>query len=492
MTDDAAPDVLDSTEAGGKIVRGGALRVVGFVAGLLTSIVGIALVTRHLGTDVFGRYSAVIALVTIVQLVTDFGMTTLGLREWSQRAPGDRETFLRLLLGLRLAMTVFGVAVACAAAAALGYGQEMIVATLVAGIGVMIGVLGATLTIPMGAALRMGAVTGLDMTRQVATTVLLVSLVAADVSSIVPYAATIIPANLTVVVGALWLQRETLVLRPIFDRQGWIALIRPSLTFALATAVGSIYLYTAMVLTERVASDYESGLFAASFRVWAIVAAVPALIVTTAFPLLSRAARDDRGRLAYATQRLFEGCSVLGGAALVTCVLGAAPIIAVVGGPDFADAAPVLRLHGLALSMTFVVVTWGFSLMAIHRHRPLVLINLAAFAVSVVTVLILARSHGAVGAAWATVLGELTLATGYGVALATADGDLRPRFGRAARLVPAVLLALAAGHWSGLPAIPATLLGLVVYALLALAARAVPDEILEHLPAPLRKVVGHG
>ena len=62
-------DVLDTPEAGRRVVRGGALRVGGFVAGLSASLVGAALVTRHLGPADYGRYQTVVALVTIVQAV---------------------------------------------------------------------------------------------------------------------------------------------------------------------------------------------------------------------------------------------------------------------------------------------------------------------------------------------------------------------------------------------------------------------------------------
>lgn len=484
---DLVQDILDTPEAGRRVVRGGALRVVGFVAGVGASVVGAALVTRHLGPATYGRYQTVVALATIVQTVTDLGMTSLGLREWSQARGAERERFMQVLLGLRLAMTVAGIALATVAAVVLGYRGDMIAGTAVMGLGVMVGVLGATLTVPLGAELRMGVVTGLDVGRQVATTVLLVALVVIGTTRLVPYTAVVAPANAIVVVGSLWFLRGRLSMRPMFDLRAWMALVRPSISFALAVAVGSMYVYAALVLTQLVTSAHETGIFAASFRVYAIAAAVPGVLVTTAFPVLSRAARDDRARLAYATQRLFEGTALLGGAALVALVLGAGPIISVVAGPKFAAAATVLRLQGVALAMTFVIVTWGFSLMALHRHRVMILLNVVGLVVSMTTVLILARSHGAVGAAWGTLLGELTLATGYGFALARSAAELRPRFGRVVRLAPALAASLLVGLLVGLPAVAATAVGLVLYGALALIAGAVPDEITEHLPRPLRR-----
>ncbi|HEY4095212.1 MAG TPA: flippase [Baekduia sp.] len=481
-----AGDLLDTAEAGRRVVRGGALRVGGFVGGLGASLVGAALVTRHLGPADYGRYQTVVALVTIVQAVTDLGMSTLGLREYSQRTGEDREAFMRTLLGMRVALTSVGVILAMSVAAVLGYDSNMVIGAGLMGIGVVLAVIAGTLAIPLSADIRMGAVTGLDVGRQVALAVVFVVLVAVG-SGVLGFLGATIPVHLALVLATFALVRGAIPLRPTFDWRAWVALIRPTIVFALATAVGSLYVYTALVITSLVSTAEETGLFSASFRVYGIAAAVPGVLVTTAFPLLSRAARDDRVRLRYATQRLFEGTAVLGGAAVIACVLGAGPIIAVVAGPEFAGAADVLRVQGVALGLTFVISTWGFTLLAMHRHREMVGVNGIALVVSAVTVLILAHHHGAVGAAVGTLLGEAWLAVGYLWGISRGDPLMRPGTRRVRRVVPGLALGLAAGLLP-LPAVITTLLGLAVYGVALLLLGALPDEVREHLPAPLRRV----
>jgi O-antigen/teichoic acid export membrane protein len=479
-------DVLDTPEAGRLVVRGGALRVAGFVAGLGASLVGAALVTRHLGRADYGRFQTVIALVAIVQAVSDLGMSTLGLREYAQRTGADRDRFMRILLGMRLALTSVGVVVAMGIAWALGYDSQMIVGAGLTGIGLVLAVLYGTLSIPLAADIRMGAVTGLDVARQVGVAAVYVLLVVLG-SGVLGFLAATVPIHLALVLATLVLVRGSVPLRPLFDRREWIALVRPTITFALATAVGSLYVYAALVLTSLVSTEDETGLFGASFRVYLIVAAVPGMLVTTAFPLLSRAARDDRARLRYATQRLFEGTAALGGAALITCVLGAAPIIAVVAGPQYDGAVPVLRIQGTALAMTFVISTWGFTLLAMHRHRAMICANAVALVISAATVLLLAHTHGAKGAAFGTLLGETWLAVGYIWGIVSGDPGMRPRLGRVWRLVPAVALGLLP-WFLPIPDVVATILGLGIYGAGLLLLGALPEEIREHLPGPLAHV----
>lgn len=482
-------DVLDSSEAGRKVVRGGALRITGFVVGTVIALLGTALVTRHLGPTSFGRFQTVLALVTIVQMITDLGMSPLGIREYSQRHGGDRSRFMAVLLGLRLATTLVGIVLTVLIAVALGYDNVMVAGTALLGAGVLLSLLQGTLSIPLMTQLRIGTTTALDLLRQVGQTLGYVLLVAAGAGLVLFFVVTI-PVMAALVVATALLVRGVISLRPSFNVHEWHALIGPTLIFAVAVAANQIYVNAALVLTQLVASEQETGLFAASFRVIAVTVGVPGVLVLAAFPLLSRAAVDDRARLSYATARLFEAMAALGGLALIACVLGASPIIAVVAGSEYGGAIDVLRIQGGVLALTFVIVTWGYTLLAARRHRAVILSNVAALLVVAAGVLILAPSHGAKGAAIATVLSEASLAIGYGFAIMRIDPAMRPRLGRVSRLLLAVALAIAVGWLVPVPAVAATVIGASLYMVMLLLFRVVPDEILEHVPGPIAAMAG--
>jgi O-antigen/teichoic acid export membrane protein len=147
----------------------------------------------------------------------------------------------------------------------------------------------------------------------------------------------------------------------------------------------------------------------------------------------------------------------------------------------------VLRVQGVALGLTFVISTWGFTLLAMHRHREMIVVNGVALVISAVTVLILADRHGAVGAAYGTLFGEAWLAAGYLWGVTRGDPLMRPRTRRVRRLLPGLALGLAAVLLPG-PDVVATLVGLGLYGVCALLLGAFPDEVREHLPGPLRRI----
>src|SRR3954469_8479972 len=367
-------DILDSPEAGSVVVRGGLVRVAGFVFGVLCSLGGVVLVTRHLGTDQYGRFQTVLNLLLVVQAVTDVGMATLGVREFAQRRGDDRLRFLRVLLGLRIALTAAGTVIAVTIAAAAGYSSALVLGAVAGGLGLVLTVMQTTLAIPLTARLRIVTVTALDVGRQVGLAAVYALLVLAG-GGVLPFLAATVPVQAVLLVITASLLRGEVPLRPSVDLRAWRGLLAASLSFALAVAVGTIYQYTSQILMSFVSTAHETGLFAAAFRTYVVVAAVPGVLVSVAFPLLSRAARDDRERLGYALRKLTDAMTLIGVATAITMVLGAPAIIAVIAGPDFAGAVPALRIEGLAMLMTFGITTWGFGLMSVHEHRPMVLAN---------------------------------------------------------------------------------------------------------------------
>jgi O-antigen/teichoic acid export membrane protein len=485
VASDKIAEALDSTDAGGRIVRGGVLRFGSYVSIVGLSIISAALLTRHLGVARFGQYTTVISLVGIVASITDAGMSTVGVREFAVRNGSDRDVLMRDLLGLRVTLTTVGVVLATAFALAADYDAALLVGTVLASLGTVALVVQHTYTIPLASMLRLGTLSALDLVRQVLTVAAIVALVAVG-AGVLPLLAVTLAVNLLLVAPTAVLARNQISLRMSLNPRRWSTLLRLTVSFSLATAVGTIYIYTAQILTSLVASAHQSGLFAASFRVFIVAGAVPGLLVSSTLPLLARAARDDRERLAYALQRIFEVSLILGVAAALGTLAGARFIIHVVAGPKYAAAGGVLRIQGLALIASFLLAGWSFALLSLKHYGRLLVANAVAFAVSCSLTLVLAGAHGARGAALATVCGEATIAVGSLLALLHGHPELRPRL----TILPKVMLAAAPGVAlalaSGLPSIVCALLAVAIYGLLIAVTRAAPREIIDIIPSTLR------
>jgi len=484
MADDRGPvasdDILDLPAAGPTVIRGGVLRVLGYGAGVAMSVASAVVLLRYLSVADFGRYTQAIALVTIVAGLTDAGMTSIGVREYSVREGAGRDALMRNLLGIRLVLTAAGLALALGFALVAGYTAPMLAGVALAGAALVLQVAQGTIGVPLQAGLRLGWVTALDLLRQGGTVLALLAAAVAGVGLAVLLAAPL-PAALALLVLTGWLVRGQVSLAPSFDSATWRWLLALTLPFAAATAVGVIYAYVTVVLMSLVATEQETGIFGAAFRVFVVIATIPGLLVMTAFPVLARAARDDRRRLGYAVQRLFEVCMLLGIAVALVTVVAAPTVIEVLAGSKYDGSVAVLRIQGIALLASFLAALGGFALLSLRRHRALLLANGAALATASALTLALAADYGAMGAAYANLAGESALVAGYFLALRRGEDGTQISF----ELMPRLTLAAAAGVAVAFvvplhPLLAAALAG-AVYAGALVLLRAVPVEVFEAL-----------
>jgi O-antigen/teichoic acid export membrane protein len=462
------------------LLRGSALRFAGYAAMMGLSVVMAAVLTRHLGVISFGLYTTVMSVAAVVAAVTDAGMSNIGTREYAVLQGLERDELMRNLLALRVVLTLAGVILTTGFALAAGYGQALVLGAVTASLATVPLVFQHTLSIPLQTGLRLGVVAALELARQtlwVAGIVLLSALGA----GVFPLLSVPLMVNLILIGPTARLVKGQVPRRATFNPRAWPPLLRTTIVYSLATAVGVIYAYTAQILTSLVTSHHQSGLFAVSFRVFIVAATVPGLLASAALPVLARAAHTDANRQAYAVQRMFD-VSLLGGIGLaVVMSAGSGFIISVIAGPMYSASGPVLAIQVFGLVGSFVAAGWSFALLSLRLHRELLITNAAALTVSIVLTLVLAHADGARGAAIATICGEATLAIGAGIGLAWRRRRYRPN-------LRVVVKAIVAGGFAGVASfVPAmssilrALVAAVVYGLLLLVMRALPSELRELL-----------
>jgi O-antigen/teichoic acid export membrane protein len=402
-------DVLDTPAAGGAAIRGGTVRLAGYGVGVAMALGAAPLLVRHLGVSGFGRYTVVLSIIALVQGLTEGGLTAVGLREYSVLGKEARDDMMRHLLGLRMLLTASGVVAAVCFTLIAGYDSVIVTGTIFAGLGLVLLVLFNLLSVPLAAELRFGWITAGEVARQAVAAVLIVALVIAG-AGIVPLLAVQIPAGIASLVIAVALVRRLVPLRPAFDRSAWWRLVRNTVPYAAAVALSAIYFRITIILMSLVSTANATGYFATSYRVIEVLIGIPLLVVSAAFPVFSRAARDDHERFRYAAQRTLDLMVMAGVWTTIAVALSAQFIIDVIGGKDFQPSVSTLQIQALTVACLFTSVTCGFILLALRRHRAILLGNLVPLAFGVTATLVLAPAHGSDGAAIATVAAELGLA----------------------------------------------------------------------------------
>jgi O-antigen/teichoic acid export membrane protein len=475
----SAPELAVTQAAGPAALRGSLLRGGAYALTVLMSLGSAPLLIRHLGIAEYGRYATVIALVTVVGGLTDAGMLQISVREWSTRSPQARAEIMRELLGLRLELSALAVAAGVGFAVVAGYDHVLVLGTLVAGIGMFLQVTADFLTAPLQAEMRFGWASVIDLSRQAVFVSAVVALVLAGFG-VLPFLAASIPSSLVALLISGRLAHRHMSLVPILRGTHRWALLRDTLPYSAATAVNTFYFRVTILAMSLIGTATQTGYFATSFRVTEVLIAVPSLAIGTAFPIISRAAIDDRARFLAAVERMFE-LSLLAGAAVVLGVVLIAPLaISVLAGHAGGPATSVLRIQSLGFVATFPSVVAGFVLLSLRRHRVLLLANVAALCMNLVLTIVLVPGAQAHGAAIAAVISETLLAV-VEVGMLLRSGDARLRI----RSVLTVVVCGGAGALALLipvGSIVRTISGLLIYVAMLVALGQFPPEARHMLP----------
>jgi O-antigen/teichoic acid export membrane protein len=473
-------DVYAAGEAGGRVIRGGGLRVAASLGGVLAGAVSAPLVVRHLGVANFGRYLTVTSVIFIITALTEGGLANVAVRMFSVGDAPRRRSLIANLTGLRLALGAVGAAAAVAFGAIAGYEHILIVGLALGALGYMLAGIQGSYSVALTGTLRLGALAGIDLLRSLATTVLLVALVIANSGLTGFYLVAAVVQALVLVVTAALVRREV-PLRPAFHRSSWRELAHETAIYALAATLGAIYFQVALVSMSLLDPGPQTGYYAIAFRIVDIMNGIPWLLAGSVLPVLAVAARGDHPRLRFVAGRVFEGALIAGGWVALIIIVGASFGIDIIAGAKGHPSIAVLRIMGVGVTATYLVASWGLVLLSLRMYRQLVIANAGALVLAILLSAILIPALHARGGAITTVALEFSLAASY-IAFLFPRGIVPPA-AFLARFVPAIVLALGAGALMlTVNAVGGVLVASAVYFGALWTLRAIPSELIDALP----------
>jgi O-antigen/teichoic acid export membrane protein len=475
---DALADILDTTDAGPAVIRSSLLRFSAYGIGTLATVASSAVVIRHLGLINTGHYTTVTALVMIVAIVSDLGLTGIAVREYAAIPGAEARQFLRNLLGIRLSLALSGLVLAVLFGVLVGYPAVMVLGTVIAGAGMIVFVVQDGCSIPLQVGLRFGWVAGIQLAIQVGVAIEAVLLALAG-AGLLPFFALQLPVVIPALVVTAVVGGHDSRLLPKIDPPEWRRMVGRILPFSVAVVLSVVYFQIAQVMVSVLSSSTETGYFGVSFRVLVAFIALPPLLVSTALPLLARAARDDAERFSYASRRLVETMLIAGSGFALVLFLGAGFAVRVVAGPGFGPSVEVLRILAFALLGTFVIGARGYALLSLDRLHAMLVSNAIALCVVMAAGVPLITAYGADGAAIAMVAAELTLAVCYEWSLSRKRPGLRLGRGFVMRVAAATVAAGGVAVALDISPLASAVLGSLIYIGILLALGIIPAEIRE-------------
>jgi O-antigen/teichoic acid export membrane protein len=393
-----------------RVASNTAVQLVGKGVVLAIGLASIAVITRYLGPDDYGKYTLALLYMQLFGVLADVGLFTTVVREISKN-PERTEELVGNALVLRLLLAIGVIALAAGVSLLLPYEHQVRVAILMAGAPLLIGMVNTTFVAVLQSRLRMTRAVIGDVVGRFASLVLVLVFVGLDLGFYPILAAAAGGAAVTLAIT--WrLTRPLVNVRPQGDLATWRKLLVAAVPLGLALAINAVYFRADTLIISLYKPYSEVGLYTLAYRVLELALVIGTVFLNTTFPLLSEAVTNDESRARRMIQSSSEVCVVLG-APLVAGGLALAPqIVDLAGGAKFHGSAEPLRILLAAGALAWVNGVFGFALIARERQASALWLNVTALAFNVGLNFLLIPRYGIVAAAIVTVASELVILAG--------------------------------------------------------------------------------
>ena len=379
------------------------------------------LMLRILLPDEVGRWAFVVVVIGYVDILSNFGLNALVIREVA-RDPAARGRYLGASLVLRLGLLAVAAPIAFAALllapdllVAVGFGRTDVDGSTLLAFGLLAvalipGNVAATLSSLFYAAERMEYPAALAVITNIVR-IALGALVLLAGFGFVGLAAVSLGINLlNAALFAVLCRRVLGVGRPVLRPEMIRPMIVDAFPLMLNHFLATIFFKIDSVLLYNIRGAAAVGYYSTAYKLVDGLQVIPSSFVFALFPLLSRRAGEgtDAIRRAYVV-----GLRVLVGLAVpisVVTTFFATPLVLVIGGPRYLpDASIALAVLIWFLPFGFANGLTQYVLIAINQQRFITVSFVIATGFNLVTNVLLIPRFGLVAAAGTTVLSELVL-----------------------------------------------------------------------------------
>jgi O-antigen/teichoic acid export membrane protein len=387
-----------------------AVQVAGKGAVLAIAAGSIAVLTRYLGPDDYGRFTLALMYMQLFGVLADVGLLTTVVRDVSKE-PERTEELVGNALTLRLLLSLLAIALGAALSLALPYAHDVRIAIVLAGGPLLLGMLNTSLVAVFQARLRMGRAMIAEVVGRAAGFGLAVAVAALDLGFYAVMGAAAGGALVTLVVT--WsLSRGLVRARFLADRAVWRPLLAASLPLGLALAINELY-FRADTLVISLFRPYEDvGLYTLAYRILEFTLALGTVFLTSVFPVLSSRVAQGGPAVGRTIQSAFDFFVIVSVPLAAGGAIAAPAVIDLAGGSDFSEASTPLQVLLVAGGLAWINGVFGYALIAKERQLNALWLNVVGLCVNVGLNLALVPEYGIVAAAVITVFSELVILVG--------------------------------------------------------------------------------
>lgn len=391
-----------------KVVRNSLFGVLGEAVGGAMSFLIVILIARDLGTDSFGLFSFVLALTGIFQLVADFGLTNIIVKEIS-RAKAETARVIGAVKPLVWLFTLAILLLLLAVGYPLAKTREVFLAILVMGAAVLT----TFHAVVYGSVCRAHEDMGYNAIAFVSHKFVLLAAVLLALrmeTGIVGVAVAYLVANLYQWAFFYGVVRRRYLGGPLrwrVDYPYWRHLIHEAFPVGIAMVFRRANLHTGTLILTAMSSTAAVGVFNAAYRVIQMVDMIPFTLSIPLFPPFARMATESRQRLFEVLERVMGFFMLLAAPLFILALLLAGRIIDSMFGPAYQEGVATLAVLSGAVLFLFPTGLFVYLFTALGHQRFYTISSGICLVINILACVSLIPLFGHMGAAMATLAAEI-------------------------------------------------------------------------------------
>lgn len=415
MRDSPAPDAGWSGAAdgpadgalqlGGLVANAGAMVAARYIVAALGWL-GTLIIVRSLSVAQFGRLAFVLSLVTLVSVFADLGIGRLSIKGLLD---GDREpaAFAGTLIVLRAVMATVTYGCAVAFVAVAGYPREVLTATVVAGVALLIATPSHAVESVFQAHFRLRSVAVANVAGQLSQLALTAAIAVAVGGSVVWFAVPALVGEVVIFSWKLVAVRRIQPLRLNVDWATWRELLVEAAPLAAGSIMATFYYRLDSVMLSKLDTFSAVAIYNVAYKFVDIVHYLPSALMVPVLAMLVRSWPHDMNRFGETFHRAFTILVLACVLVAVEFLVFARPLIAMLYGREYAAGANAARLVVMAQCIGAFGTLAFTVLVAMGRNRLYPIVTLIGLVVNVGLNLLLIPAASYSGAATATLITEV-------------------------------------------------------------------------------------
>lgn len=367
---------------------------------------GTVMIAQTLSTEQFGQFTLIFTVLGLMSIVTDLGIGRLAVR--GMLADDDPERFAGSYLGLRSMLGVLGYLVAVLVLVVGGYPSELVGATAVAGVVVLLATPSAALDVVFQSRQRLGVtgpMTSMGMFGQLALTAAL----AAAGGSVLLFTLPAVLCQVLILAWKIPAARRLVPLRPRVDLRLWRSLLREALPLTIGFGLITLYTRVDTVMLSQLGDFEDVGIYGVSYKFIDVMHFASSAVTGPLLPLLVAAWPGEMHAFRDAARRGAMLLGLAGGLAATGLLAFAGPLTGFLYGQDYVPGANTTRILALSELLAFATALAMCCLVSAARHRRYPLVALLGLVTNVGLNLVLIPALSYQGAALATLISNLVV-----------------------------------------------------------------------------------